>query len=179
MANIILKKIKTPDLKIVKHAGLDSVSIDLTSIQQIIQILLKKTDIKDLLKDKDGLTVNDALFTTLFIKYRRCFNSTGRNASLSKKHIPKEYVELHEYILCKATEWYAHVFDFQVECHMSIDEDKNELRGLNSTHTSVLFPLNKEALALLDELLNYLQKFIREKQKKIKAASNKALQGTS
>lgn len=172
MKQTILKNLKKPNKKIIHHAGLSSISIDISSMQGIIQILLKKTEINDLLKDNDGLIINDSLFTALFIKYRRCFNSTKRNASLNKKHIPKEFLDLHTYLLSKATNDYAHTFNIQREYFLSFDQDTNKVNGISSQEALPLFPLTKEALLLLNNLLTYLQKTIFEKQKKIKGTIN-------
>ena len=174
MTNTRLKRIKTNNKIALQHAGLDSISTDLTHIKDITKILIKQIQKESSPKNMEGIVINDALYTSLFIKYRRCFNKTGRRAGLNKKHVSLNFLKLHEYLMYKANQYYAHAFDIKLEVTVNIDQETNKIKGFGSTEIMEIYPLNKKYLEQLNLLADNLLRIIFEKQKKIKT-SNKLL----
>ncbi|MCK5306265.1 MAG: hypothetical protein KAJ66_03960 [Candidatus Omnitrophica bacterium] len=178
MANFKLNKIKTTNKKLLRLSGLTSIqNRDLERIKKICQILLKKIKDEIFPKNLTKVVVIDALYTAIFIKYRRCFNSTTRNAGLNKKHIPKKYVKLHEYIINQATKIYAHAFQEQNELAYQVNTETNKIHGISTISKETLYPLNEKYLKELCDLVDGLISNVNKWQDEIKKDNKPMLIG--
>lgn len=166
MANYILKKIDLVSKKLRRYLGLDSIQQrDLSKIKIIIEVLLEK--IQSLPGTQKDVVILEALYTSLFIKYRRCFNSCNRGAALGGDHIPEQYKDLHEYKLDKANNYYAHATIEQNEAADQIDSETNEVRGIATVIVDDLHQLNQNSLERLKSLIDILLLGIQDKKSQI------------
>lgn len=175
MANYKFETITSNDGRLRRLKGLASIQTrDLGRIRTLAKILLAKVD--QLPRKEDELAILDALYTTVFVRYRRCFNASMRGAGLERLHVPQEYLELHDFLLTKANTVYAHAIEEKNSLAYQVDSDSGEKKGISPITEDDIYPLNSSALNSLIELIDVLSKLVLEKQKEIQA--NHLLQPT-
>lgn len=168
MTNYAYKKIESKDEKYKKYAVLTSIELrDLERIKILANIVLDYLNKRPETLSLKECAICDACYTTIFIKYRRCFDSSRKKSQLEMKDVPEVYKKLHDYIQNMANKYYAHAVDETNSVFHVINSDTKKITRLDSGITDPFAPLDKRSLEQLCKLVDVFISKIRDEKNKI------------